>query len=335
MKISQKDYDTNSINNVIITEDNEKTVEITASLADGATVTNNSACPVDINNKAVTPQDGEPNSVNIVAPNSTVTIRGGQYNVLESTVGDDTLYINKAVHIKKLKVTKGNVIVNDYTVDGHIDEIENDTEYTVTPRTIEVYTQSDWTKASSTAALYEVMDDITTTSRIAPGIFGRNARIKLNGHKVTCSDKDGAFFLRGTSHYIIENGTIDCTVGYGVWLSGAGIVELKDVAIDADTHALYIEKSNGQIITSGNCYFRVKGDDKRYVANYLDSTYTGGWTTGFHFGAGTKFEDFDPMNSMSEPGGPVNLLDPGFHTVKTTELIDGVEHDIYTVVADE
>ena len=335
VKISQKDYDVNTISNIVITEDNEKTVEITAALADGATITNNSDCPVSINNKAVTPQDGEPNSVIIVAPNSTVTITGGQYNEFTSTVGDNTLFINKAAHIKKLIVTKGNVIVNDYTIDGHIDEIVNDTEYTVTPKTVEVYAQSDWTKASSTPAIYEVQNDITTTSRIAPGIFGSNARIKLNGYKVTCSDANGAFLLRGTSHFIIENGTIDCTQAYGVWLSGDGIVELKDVTIDADTHALYIEKPNGRIITTGNCYFRVKGDDKRYVANYYDATYTGGWTTGFHFGAGTKFEDFDPMNSMGEPGGPVNLLDSGFHTVKTTEVIDGVEHDIYTVVADE
>lgn len=334
VKISQKDSDVNTINNVIITENNQKTVEITAALADGATITNNSACPVTINNKAVTAQDADPNSVIIVAPNSTVTISGGQYNELTSTVGEDTLYINKAAHIKKLIVTKGNVIVNDYNVEEHIDEIVNDTEYTVTPKTVEVYTQSDWTKASNTPALYEVQNDITTTSRIAPGIFGSNARIKLNGHKVTCSDTNGAFLLRGDSHYIIENGTIDCTVAYGIWLSGAGIVELKDVTIDADTHALYIEKPNGQIITSGNCYFRVKNDDKRYVANYYDATYTGGWTTGFHFGEGTKFEDFDPMNSMGEPSGPVNLLDPGFHTVKTTETIDGVEHDIYTVVKD-
>ena len=238
------------------------------------------------------------------------------------------------MHINKLVVKKGNVVVNDYDVSLHIDEIVNDTEYTVSPKIIEVTKQADWTKASSTPALYILQNDITTTSRIAPGIFGSSAKIDLNGFKVTCTDANGAFLLRGTSHYIVENGEIESSA-YGVWLSGAGTVELKNVKITADAHALYIEKPNGNIYTSGDCYFKVVNEDKRYVANYYDAVYSGGWTTGFHFGAGTKFEDFDPMNSYGEPGSPVNLLDPGFHTVKTTELIDGVSHDIFTVVADE
>jgi len=263
-----------------------------------------------------------------------VTISGGKFDTLQSTVGENTLYINKAAHIKTLVVKKGSVIVNDYSVEEHVDEIINDTEYTVTPKTIEVYTKSDWSKASGTAALYEVMNDIDTTMRIAPGLFGNSARILMNGHVVNSSDTNGSFLLRGSSHYIIENGTINCSQGYGIWLAGPGTVELKDMTISAVSHALYIEKPNGQIFTSGNCYFKVSNDDKRYVANYLDETYTGGWTTGFHFGEGTKFEDFDPAASMSEPGGPVNLLDPGYHTVKTTEIIEGVEHDIYTVVKD-
>ena len=36
---------------------------------------------------------------------------------------------------------------------------------------------------------------------------------------------------------------------------------------------------------------------------------------------------------MGEPNGPVNLLDDGLTVEHTTEVIDGVEHDVYTVVA--
>ena len=117
-------------------------------------------------------------------------------------------------------------------------------------------------------------------------------------------------------------------------MSGNGKVEPKDVEIIADTHALYIEKTGAEVYTTGNCRFSVKGEDKRYVANYLDSVYSGGWTHGFHFGAGTQFVDFNPAVSIGEPGGPVNLLDDGFNTVLSNEIIEGVEHDIYTVVAE-
>lgn len=330
VKISQKDTAVNSINNIIITEDNEKTVEITASLADGATITNDSACPVTINNKAVTPEDAEPNSVIVVAPNSTVTVSGGNYSTFESTVGDETLYINKAVSIDTLVVKKGNVIVNDYEIESHIKHIQNDTEYTVTPKIIEVYNQSDWAKSSSTPALYEVMNDLTVTNRIAPGIFGSSAKIKLNGHTVTCSDENAAFLLRGSSHYIIENGTIRAT-GYGIWLSGSGTVELKDVHVIADdAHSLYIEKANGKFITSGNCRFEVTTEDKKYTLNYKDDVWTGGYRDGFLLGEGTEIVDQDVAASMSEPGGPVNMLPAGYHTESFEE--DG--KTIYRVVKD-
>ena len=262
------------VSNVVIPATNETNISISVALTEGATITNNSDKDVTISNQ--NGGDVEP-TVYIVAPNSTVTVSGGQFGTFESTVGDSTLYINKSAHIKKLIVKKGNVIVNDYSVEDHIDEIVNDTEYTVTPKIIEVTTQSDWTKASSTPALYEVQNDLTTTTRIAPGIFGSSARIKMNSHTVTCSDANGAFVLRGSSHYIIENGKLDCAAGYGIWLAGAGTVELKDMVIDADSHALYIEKTGGNIYTTGNCRFSVKGEDKRYVANYLDATYSSGW----------------------------------------------------------
>jgi len=329
LSISQKDTEINAVKNVTITENTTKPVSLTLSLQDGAVITNDSSVAVTLNNKAVVPQDGEPTYVTVIAPNSTVTISGGKYSTFESTVGDDTLYINKAAHINKLIVKKGNVIVNDWNVENHIDEIENDTEYTVSPKVIEVTTKSDWSKASSTPAIYEVQNNIETNTRIAPGIFGSSAKIKMNGYTVNCADANGAFVLRGDSHYIIENGTIDSSA-YGIWLSGPGTVELKDMTISAHNHALYIEKPNGNIYTTGNCRFSVKDEDTRYVANYFDSTYTGGWTTGFHFGEGTEFVDFDPMNSMGEPNGPVNLLDEGYHTESYQES----GHIIYKVVKD-
>lgn len=315
------------VSNVVIPNTNETNISLSVVLTEGATITNNSDKDVTITNQSGG-ETAQP-TVYVVAPNSTVTVSSGQYGTFESTVGDNTLYISKSAHINKLIVKKGNVIVNDYEVESHIDEIENETEYTVTPKTIEVTSQSEWTKASGTPALYEVQNDFTSTTRIAPGIFGSQAKIKLNSHTVTCTDANGAFVLRGSSHYIIENGELDCSA-YGIWLAGAGTVELKDVHIIANNHALYIEKTGGNIYTTGNCRFEVSNDDKRYVANYLDATYSGGWTHGFHFGENTEFVDFNPAASMGEVGGPVNLLDEGYHTESYTEG----EHTIYKVVKD-
>ena len=320
-----KSYDAAIISrNVTITEANTNPVTVSAEFSNGCVITNDSSCNVTLNNKSAVGS-----SVTVLAPESTVTIQGGQWEEFASTVGEDTLYINKSAHVKKLIINKGNCVVNSYDVSNCVDEVVNETEYTVTPRIIEVTTKTEWTKASSTDALYEVKNDISTNLRIAPGLFGSQAKMKLNGHTVTCTDANGAFLLRGDSHYIVENGTIDAS-GYGVWLSGPGTVELKDLHIIADTHALYIEKTGGNIYTTGNCRFEVSNDDKRYVANYLDSTYTGGWTHGFHFGENTEFVDFDPAASMSEVGGPVNLLDEGYHTESYAEG----EHTIYKVVKD-
>ena len=315
------------VSNVVIPETNETNISISVTLTDGATITNNSDKDITISNQSG--GDAEP-TIYLVAPNSTVTVSGGQYGTFESTVGDNTLYINKNVHINTLVVKKGNVIVNDYEIESHINQIQNDTEYTVTPKIIEVYNQSDWAKSSSTPALYEVMNDLTVTNRIAPGIFGSSAKIKLNGHTVTCSDSNAAFLLRGSSHYIIENGTIRAT-GYGIWLSGGGTVELKDVHVIADdVHSLYIEKTNGKFITSGNCRFEVTTEDKKYTLNYKDDVWTGGYRDGFLLGEGTEVVGQDVAASMSEPGGPVDMLPAGYHTESFEE--DG--KTIYRVVKD-
>ena len=314
-----------SVKNLVISENTTNSVNISLSFENGATITNNSDCKVTLNNS----NDGA--DATIVAPNSTVTLSSGQWGVLESTVGENTLYINSSAHIQTLKVLKGNVIVNDYSVEEHIDNIINDTQYTVTPKIIEVYTQSDWAKASSTPALYEVQNDLTVTNRIAPGLFGSKARIKLNGHTVTCSDSLAAFMLRGTSHYIIENGTIiESGDGYGVWLSGAGTVELKDVTIIGNSHSLYIEKTGGKFITSGICKFDVAGEDKTFVLNYLDKVWTDGYHDGFVLGEGTEIVGQDVAASMSEPNGPVNMLPVGYHTESREES----GQTIYTVVKD-
>ena len=319
-----------SIQNVIVTETNTKPVSIVGDFNDGAIITNNSSCNLTINNAA-----SIESSVTVVAPNSTVTLSGGHFDILESTVGEDTLYVNSAAHIKRLIVNKGNVIVKNYSVNACVDEIVNETSYTVTPLTYEVYTKNDWLKIQNTAAYYIVQEDILNVNRCGTGIFGNSAKINLNNHTVRCIESEGYSLLaRGTFHYIFENGTLESLSGYGIWASGTGTIELNNVNVKVGgAHALYIAQSGSQIITSGKCRFEVTSEDKRYVANYLDSVWESGWR-GFHFGEGTEFVDFDPSQSMSEPGGPVNLLDPGYHIEHTTEIIDETEHDIYTVIKD-
>ena len=318
-----------TVKDVIITENNTKPVSITADFQDGATITNNSACNVSISNR-----NAVESSMTIVAPNSTVTLNSGQFNTVESTVGDNTLIVKNSVHINKLIVTKGNVVVDTYSVEECIDEVVNETEYTVTPVIVEVSTKSEWSKISSKSALFVVQNDIMDANIAATGIFGGiKAKINLNGHTVKCiaaADNSYNLMARGNNLYIFENGTLECENGYGLWTYGETVMELHNVHVKVGgAHALYIEKSGGQFITSGNCRFEVTGDDKTFVVNYFDKAWNEGWR-GFHFGEGTEFVDFNPAASMSEPGGPVNLLDAGYHTESHQEG----EHTIWTVVKD-
>ena len=94
------------VNNVIISEDNTKNLTLTLDIQDGATITNNSATDVTITDK-----NNEATVLTVVAPNSTVTLNGGTFEVLNATVSDNTLIIKKTAHIGDLIVNHGNVKV--------------------------------------------------------------------------------------------------------------------------------------------------------------------------------------------------------------------------------
>ena len=99
-------YDAASVKNVVISENNAKNLSLNLDFQDGATVTNNSDKDVTIYNKS-----NAEVAMAIVAPNSTVTLSGGQFTTLNAEVSDNTLIIKKNVHIDNLNLTKGNAIV--------------------------------------------------------------------------------------------------------------------------------------------------------------------------------------------------------------------------------
>ena len=142
-------------------------------------------------------------------------------------------------------------------------------------------------------------------------------------------ERFGVVMLRNRARLdVYGNGNIT-SQDYGVWTSGEQCVaNIYGGNWVCTTHALYAEK--GTINVYGGT-FRVTGDDKRYVLNCLDASYTASPRKAQINVYGGKFYDFDPSNSMSEPNGPVNFVANGYHVVGP--LTDEIG-TYYEVVAD-
>lgn len=94
-------YDAASVKDVVITENNVKNLSLNLDFQDGATITNNSDKDITIYDKS-----NSEVALTIVAPNSTVTLSGGQFTTLNAEVSDNTLIIKKNVHIDNLNLAK-------------------------------------------------------------------------------------------------------------------------------------------------------------------------------------------------------------------------------------
>lgn len=265
-------------------------------------------------------------SLTIHAPNSTVTL-SNSWDVVDAIVSDDTLIINSTAHINKLSST-GHVVVKvpkaemisdviaEYTDDTDVDYLK----YEIT------------NENANTLALTGEMtltEDITRSSSVTQGVISNNKIVwKLNDHNLTVTNgKTGAVFMRGTSEIDIYGpGTITSNE-YGVWVSGENsVANIYGGDFVSVTHALYCE--NGTINVYGGS-FRVTDDEKRYVVNCLDASYTSGKA---HINiAGGKFYDWNPAESYGEPGAPVSFVVEGYHVV---EGDDKIGH-YYEVVIDD
>ena len=330
-------YDAASVKNVVISENNAKNLSLNLDFQDGATVTNNSDKDVTIYNKS-----NAEVAMAIVAPNSTVTLNGGQFTTLNAEVSDNTLIIKKNVHIDNLNLTKGNAIVEVARAEEVAGIVENYTVadgYTLSHRVYHITNEN----SSKLGGVGEMIldEDITRTSSIvAPLAPAYDAVWNLNGHNITVegTPKSGVYLNRYASNLEVKGeGVIRAEGAYGLWNNGTtGKIIINDgVTIEAQTHAVYAEK--GVIEINGGTFKLTNWADAEKDANgnlkFLINCYDANYKNGSAniIVKGGKFYDFNPAESYGEPNGPVSFVAEGYGSVMTTETIDGVEHKVYEV----
>ena len=330
-------YDAASVKNVIIPETNVKNLSLSLDFQDGATITNNSDKDITITDKS-----NSAIALTVVAPNSTVTLSGGQFTTLNAEVSDNTLIIKKNVHIDNLNLTKGNAIVEVARAEEVAGIVENYTVadgYTLSHRVYHITNEN----SSKLGGVGEMIldEDITRTSSIvAPLVPAYDAVWNLNGHNITVegTPKSGVYLNRYASNLEVKGeGVIRAEGSYGLWNNGTTgkIIINDDVTIEAQTHAVYAEK--GVIEINGGTFKLTNWADAekdvngnlKFLINCYDANYKNGSAN--IIVKGGKFYDFNPAESYGEPNGPVSFVAEGYESVMTTETIDGVEHKIYTV----
>ena len=329
-------YKAASVNNVVISENNVKKLSLALNFQDGATITNNSDKDITITDK-----NDSAIALTIVAPNSTVTLSSGQFTTLNAEVSDNTLIIKKNIHIDNLNLTKGNAVVEVARAEEVAGIVENYTVadgYTLSHRVYHVTNEN----SSKLGGVGEMIldEDITRTSSIvAPLAPAYDAVWNLNGHKITVegTPKSGVYMNRYTSNLEISGeGIIHAEGTYGLWNSTTtGKIVINDgVTIEAQTHAVYAEKGvieiNGGIFKLINWEEAPKDDNGnlKFLLNCLDTNYKNGSAN--IIVTGGKFYDFDPSNCVAEGIG-TSFVAEGYTSVMTTEIIDGIEHKVYTV----
>ena len=329
-------YDAASVKNVVISENNVKNLSLALNFQDGATITNNSDKDITITDK-----NDSAIALTIVAPNSTVTLSSGQFTTLNAEVSDNTLIIKKNIHIDNLNLTKGNAVVEVARAEEVAGIVENYTVadgYTLSHRVYHITNEN----SSKLGGVGEMIldEDITRTSSIvAPLAPAYDAVWNLNGHKITVegTPKSGVYMNRYTSNLEISGeGIIHAEGTYGLWNSTTtGKIVINDgVTIEAQTHAVYAEKGvieiNGGIFKLINWEEAPKDDNGnlKFLLNCLDTNYKNGSAN--IIVTGGKFYDFDPSNCVAEGIG-TSFVAEGYTSVMTTEIIDGIEHKVYTV----
>ena len=329
-------YDAASVKNVVIPETNVKNLSLALDFQDGATITNNSD-----KNITITDKNDSAIALTVVAPNSTVTLSSGQFTTLNAEVSDNTLIIKKNVHIANLNLEKGNAIVEVARQEEVAGIVENYTVadgYSLSHRIYHITNENSGKLGGVGEMILD--EDITRTSSIvAPLAPAYDAVWNLNGHNLTVegTPKSGVYLNRYASNLEVKgNGVIHCEGSYGLWNNGTtGKIIVNDgVTVEAQTHAIYAEKGIIEInggtfkLTNWADADKDKNGNLRFLLNCYDANYKNG--TANIVVKGGKFYDFDPANCAAEGVGTSFVAD-GYVSVMTTEMIDGVEHKVYTV----
>ena len=330
-------YDAASVKDVVITENNVKNLSLNLDFQDGATITNNSDKDITIYDKS-----NSEVALTIVAPNSTVTLSGGQFTTLNAEVSDNTLIIKKNVHIDNLNLAKGNAIVEVAHAEEVAGIVENYTVadgYTLSHRVYHI-TNENTGKLGGVGEMILDEDITRTSSLVSPLAPAWDSVWNLNGHNIsfvkeTPRDTDCVAMMRYSSVLEINGeGEVYTPNTYGLWASGTNAkIVVNSGKFTANTHVLYCEQ--GTIEVNGG-EFHMANDDAakddngnyRFLLNCLDKNYNNG--TAKIIVKGGKFYDFDPANCAAEGVG-TNFVAEGYESVMTTETIDGVEHKVYEV----
>ena len=257
----------------------------------------------------------------VTAPRSTVTINGKWGNV-NATVSKHTLMLGQNFHANKLVVLAGNVLVKNCFPEQAYDEIELAEGSTVGPCT---YYCPGASNTTSNPGVYNIVSDCRYTNGIVFGAFASGNYEYNNYSRFETGNKNGICLVRSGVHaYFKGEGTWVNPKGYGMWLaSDKGSIDIYGGHFIAETHAVYAEK--GTINIYGG-EFELNAGDPKYLLNCLDAAYTAG--TAKIIVSGGKFHNFDPANSMSEVGGPVSFVAPGYKSVE-------IEEGIWEVMKDE
>ena len=315
---------------ITFAEDYNGNVSITADFQDGAKIQTMTSGNVTINNRGE-----DVTSIEIYAPNADVTLNGLSDEVI-ATVADDTLYIQNGAHVNRLVMKKGNVKIYGFNVEDFIGEYVG--EGTIEPMSWDVPTEATVNKMTGNSGTYQIVEDITTGSSIAFGLFGSGQfKYYLNDHTMTIGNKNYALFMRGNPTIDIygPGKMVNGVDGYLAWLSGEGcVLNIHGGEYEGNTHTLYAE--NGTInvydgvfkLTNADTADRDANGNLKFLLNCLDASYTAGTAKINVYGG--KFYEFNPAVSYGEPNGPVSFVAEGYHVEESVE--DGKK--VFTVVPD-
>lgn len=197
---------------------------------------------------------------------------------------------------------------------------------------------TDVLKKSGTVKL---MED-TESATYAGGLTSKNVTtLNTNGKTVTFTGttvNNPGIMTRGSEKLtIVGKGTIDGNGRIAVEANGANsIINLSGSTGFFGAEPTYVtDRSGGELIY---CYlgtiniyagiFKNNGENKGFTLNCYDANYRSGKANIIVMGG--KFYDFDPANNAAEGEG-TSFVPEGYESVHTTEEIEGVIHDVYTV----
>ena len=197
---------------------------------------------------------------------------------------------------------------------------------------------TDVLKKSGTVKLSEDTQSATYTG----GITSKNVtKLHLNGKTLTFTGttvNNPGIMTRGSEQLtVIGKGTFDANGRIAIEANGTNsVINLSGSTGFFGAEPTYVtDRSGGELIY---CYlgtiniyagiFKNEGADKKFLLNCYDANYRSGKANIVVMGG--KFYDFDPANNTAEGEG-TSFVPDGYESVHTTEEIDGVVHDVYTV----